>query len=81
MAVYKLMGSFNHSLIAHYTLGFGPQGFIAKLFPCELAIKKITDKHLEISLVTQPVHAGSNIDKRMLENKPRLVASEPCIPA
>jgi PAS domain S-box-containing protein len=51
MAVYKLMGSLNHSLIAHYTLGFGPQGFIAKLFPCELAIKKITDKHLEISLV------------------------------
>ena len=51
MAVYRLMGNINHSLVAHYTLGFGPQGFIAKLFPCELTIKKISQEHLEIMLV------------------------------
>ena len=50
MKVYRLMTSINHSLVAHYTLAYGPQGFTAKLFPCQLTIKKITEEHLEIEL-------------------------------
>lgn len=50
MNVYRLMSSLDHSLVGYYSLGFGAQGFIAKLFPCELEIRNTAEQQIEITL-------------------------------
>ncbi len=50
MRVYRIVGSLLYSVRELYSSSYGPMGFIAKLYPCDMSITEVYSGHLKISL-------------------------------
>jgi len=50
MKIYRIIGYLLYSVRGQYSAAFGPMGFVAKLFPCELTMSQPIAGHLRIGL-------------------------------
>ncbi|MEO2178198.1 MAG: PAS domain S-box protein [bacterium] len=50
MRIYRVIGNLLYSVREQFTSAYGPLGFVAKLYPCELSLTELYPGHLKIKL-------------------------------